>query len=411
MRAQYEPDIVDRAVVGVLVEVVDLSDQQTLKARAEESETLFNDAFANAPTGLAVTDVNGVIERCNRSLASIFGLASEAILGQPIAQLIHPEDADGDILLFHQLLSGAHDGYKTAKRFLRNDGQSIDASVSVSAMRNGAGEPVRFLIQIDDETEKRQAELKLVQLNARLSLAINALRGGFWHMDVSSREFETSQALSEFIGGPGAPVLDLNGYSERILLEDHQGADLTPLLEGRLDRSSVEYRLHTINGLRWMRCDRQLLRGSDGAPESIVGVAIDISNERALLAASMGEAETDSLTGLLNRRGLERWLERSRRPISCGVIAVDLDGLKQVNDTFGHAAGDQVLIEVGQRLKAAVRNSDLVARVGGDEFLVFLIDTDRALSINIAERINIVLRLPIQTSSQPISIGASLGVA
>jgi GGDEF domain-containing protein len=142
---------------------------------------------------------------------------------------------------------------------------------------------------------------------------MEAVRGGFWHMDVAQKKFETSDRLAQFIGGSEAALLDLQRYVEKINSADGASADLTPLLDGEVDQSVAEYRLMTVNGERWMRCDRRLLRDEAGHPKRIV--VIDFTDEKTRLDHFERSAETDALTGLLNRRGLQkasrRWRPRS----------------------------------------------------------------------------------------------------
>ena len=126
--------------------------------------------------------------------------------------------------------------------------------------------------------------------------------------------------------------------------------------------------------------------------------------------------QTDELTGLLNRRGFEdefnRALSSAERHHEQGVlIYIDLDGFKPVNDTFGHAAGDDLLAEVGSRLRACVRQGDVVARLGGDEFAVILsqADTDTASekAVSLVEKIE---EQPLDWNGEEIPIQVSYGL-
>ncbi len=143
-------------------------------------------------------------------------------------------------------------------------------------MRDAVGNIVQLLSQVQDISAQKESERQLAEKAAQLELAMEAVRGGFWHMDVAAGRFETSERLAQFIGGPGAGRLDLELYLARVNPSDMASADLTPLLLGEVDHSCAEYRLNTVFGERWMRCDRRLLRNPDGTPRRIVGVAIDL---------------------------------------------------------------------------------------------------------------------------------------
>lgn len=128
------------------------------------------------------------------------------------------------------------------------------------------------------------------------------------------------------------------------------------------------------------------------------------------------QALFDHLTGLANRTllldRLDHEIARSRRSqASFGVALMDLDRFKEVNDTLGHAVGDELLREVGNRLKQAVRAEDMVARLGGDEFVLVLQDLDEAGVPAIAESIRLILDQPFHWKNQSIDISASLGVS
>lgn len=134
---------------------------------------------------------------------------------------------------------------------------------------------------------------------------------------------------------------------------------------------------------------------------------------RGARALALEQALTDPLTGLRNRRGLDRALARlaaSGQPF--GLIHIDLDHFKRINDTLGHAAGDRVLAEVAARLKRAVRDADGVARLGGDEFVVLLPGLrGRARAGRVARRLLRDLERPLPLLPPAAPLSASLGVA
>lgn len=131
-------------------------------------------------------------------------------------------------------------------------------------------------------------------------------------------------------------------------------------------------------------------------------------------------AYTDPLTGLLNRRRAQEVLDRALWEVRAGhdalaLLYLDLDGFKAVNDSLGHAAGDEVLLEVTRRMQARLRRCDHLARVGGDEFIAMLPGLDPSCAAEqaqkVAAEVAAALVLPITTSRGPASIGASIGVS
>ncbi|WP_375261510.1 diguanylate cyclase domain-containing protein [Palleronia sp.] len=123
-------------------------------------------------------------------------------------------------------------------------------------------------------------------------------------------------------------------------------------------------------------------------------------------------ALTDTLTGLMNRRGLDRVLQQTSLSSPFSICQVDLDYFKRVNDSFGHCAGDAVLRAVARRLTRIVRPSDAVARIGGDEFLIVLPDlTERAVLDDLAARIVEELERPVSHMGRQCRISASVGIA
>ncbi|WP_313618512.1 diguanylate cyclase domain-containing protein [Agrobacterium sp.] len=369
---------------------------------------LFDFAFDHAPIGIALVDLQGRILRANAAFAKLVGIPIEQVIDVHFRDFTHPDDLEADLILFEQVLQGKRDGYTIEKRYIQPLGTIVDVLIHVAAMRDGKGRVVRFISQIEDITRHKEHERQLAERAAQLELALEAVRGGFWQMDIQSGKFETSDRLAQFIGGQTAARLDLERYVSRVNINDGAQADLTPLISGELDQNVAEYRLDTIHGERWMRCDRRLLRDGDGRPVKIVGMAIDFTEERRRIEQLEETARTDVLTGLLNRRGLADEFSALSSADGFVVLALDLDGFKQVNDLYGHGAGDMVLCETAQRIQACVRKGDLVARTGGDEFVV-VVAGSRATGMAAAERILEKMRDPVSITGGSAHVRASIG--
>ncbi|MEB2846698.1 sensor domain-containing diguanylate cyclase [Endobacterium cereale] len=369
---------------------------------------LFDFAFENAPIGIALVDLEGRIIRGNMAFVRLLALPPEKVLGTHFKDFTHPDDIEADLILFRQVLEGRRDGYTIEKWYLRPLGEIVHVLIHVAAMRNADGEVVRFISQIEDITRHKVHERQLAERAAQLELALEAVRGGFWQMDILTGMFETSDRLAQFIGGPAAARLDLERYVNRINVIDGAQADLTPLIAGDIDQNVAEYRLDTIHGERWMRCDRRLLRDSDGRPVIIVGMAIDFTEERRRIELLEETARTDVLTGLLNRRGLSIEFASLQSAEGFSVLALDLDGFKDVNDVHGHAVGDLVLQTAATKIRSAVRDRDLVSRTGGDEFVV-VIAGSRSTGEAAAERIIERMREPIPIADQVAIVHTSIG--
>ncbi len=185
------------------------------------------------------------------------------------------------------------------------------------------------------------------------------------------------------------------------------------------DPLRAEYRMLTRDGTEiWVRDEAFAMPDDTQSGRQVSqGLLVDTTDRKRLESKLIHDALHDPLTGLANRVLLRDHLERAlarhgRSPESVALLFVDLDDFKRVNDSYGHAAGDQILAQVAGRLVAAVRAEDVVARQSGDEFAVLLdqiLDIDEAAAA--AERILRELRRPIQLGARSIVVGGSIGIA
>ena len=156
------------------------------------------------------------------------------------------------------------------------------------------------------------------------------------------------------------------------------------------------------------------LRDADGHLASSVLIVHDRREDRAREAQLLAASQRDALTGAANRAGFEAAMGRAlarRGDRAIGIAFLDLDGFKAVNDVHGHAVGDAVLVEVAARLKGLVREGDVVARFGGDEFAVLLPDITPVGLANASDRMRAAIERPIAADEVTLQIGASIGLA
>jgi diguanylate cyclase (GGDEF)-like protein len=155
----------------------------------------------------------------------------------------------------------------------------------------------------------------------------------------------------------------------------------------------------------------------DGHVEFIASVARDISEGKRLEEALRHQATHDSLTGLANRTLLSEWLEQALRSAErqrhlVAVLFADMDGFKRINDTLGHAGGDEILFTVAKRLSGCLRETDLIARHGGDEFVVALSHISRTGDVSpVIQKIEEVFARPFVVDKQELFLTCSIGIA
>ena len=184
---------------------------------------------------------------------------------------------------------------------------------------------------------------------------------------------------------------------------------------------AADLQLKTAQGTpRWAHCIISVTHDRRGRIEMIEGVLYDVTSRRTQEDEARQRAEMDVMTGLKNRHGSDIFIDRALRhaaddKVRVGLMLIDLDGFKAINDTLGHAAGDMVLVEVALRLRMIIRRSaDAVGRLGGDEFMVVTYncgDGDDMLA-KIAGEIIASLSAPIELANgQSAHVGASIGIA
>ncbi len=259
----------------------------------------------------------------------------------------------------------------------------------------------------------------------RRACAFDALPAPAAVLDPDGVVVETNQAWRLFAilnNGPtlttGVGVNYLDTCDRAALAGDTLAGEvaigLRTVLCGERDRFDYEYPCPSPGEDRWFLMQAASAPVRDGA--GAVVFHVDVTSRRLLQERLREEADQDPLTGLANRRAGRRFMGRllkdRRQPISSvTVLAGDLDGFKEVNDSLGHAAGDQLLTQVRARAGRVLRDGDLLCRFGGDEFVLVCPDLPVEEAENVAARLEAAIAMPFQVGSTEVSVGISVGLA
>lgn len=329
----------------------------------------------------------------------IYGREAEELLGRPFTEVVAPELRERDYALFRRVLEGQSlSEHET--RHLRSDGNPVDLSFNAVALRDAEGRLIGAAGTARDISERKRAAAALHESVQKLRLAVEAA-------DLKQWEWDTASARN---------------WIERAAEAHPDDRDrLQAALEAAVMRGEpfeIEYRVPAAEGeVRWLAARGTPMFDPAGHVYRLVGVSQDITGRKAREEAVRFLAYHDSLTGLPNRRLLDDRLAQAlhlaqRRERKLAVLLVDLDDFKQVNDAFGHRAGDAVLREAAQRLGACVRKADTVARQGGDEFVIVLSDVQAEADCSlVAEKALRVLGQELSIDGRPVTLAASIGIS
>ena len=347
--------------------------------------------------------------RISANLWSLAGPALADRLGKSARVRAVRLDADAAALLPGvQLLS------PIACRCVGRDGRTVAVVLAADTPTiGGMAEPVtdetlgmltvlaeKCAAHIDNWEDRRLIERQLENLRLsqeQLSLVLTGTNDGWWDWDMRTNRCFLSPRWLQLVGEPHAEPVTRDGFwSERVHPQD--AASFALLLEqafqGAVPAVESEISVRRMDG-GWVPVlvRGTVLRGEDGRPVRFAGSVQDLTERRRYEADIHQLAYFDALTELPNRRLLVDRLEqalrlRERTGQLTAVLMLDVDRFKRLNDTHGHAAGDQLLRAIGRRLREMVRPYDTVSRLGGDEFVVMLeqLGTDRAAALATAER-------------------------
>lgn len=425
------------------------------------SEARFRTIFDIASAGIALVAPDGGWISVNKALCDIVGYSEEELWRLTFQQITHPDDVAADLGLLEAMVRGEIDQYQLEKRYIHKDGGTVWINLNVSPKRNAQGAVEYFVSVIKDigaekaaqadlaalnaELERRVAlrTAELVEANRRLTETMERQRAAETALRAREAEIRSvvENANDAYISlDEAGTVTDWNRQAEETFgwtRSEALGRKLEELIipdEYRqrhrqgMDRflstgiaSAVDQRLE----LPALRRDGSALtvevriRALDFGDRTMFSAFLhDISARKQEQARREYESRHDPLTGLLNRRALLESIPmaqaRARRSgKTVGMLFIDLDGFKAVNDSQGHEAGDILLGVIGERLRSGVRKTDSVYRLAGDEFTVLLEDMADTFddAHTVAEKLINSIAEPVELPGRAVRVRASIGIA
>ena len=267
---------------------------------------------------------------------------------------------------------------------------------------------------------ERTLREKIEHIEKKLRTIFDSTSAGLFQLDQQGRIVTHNPTFMKFLVSDPAPDEGLIGchFGDSFLENPSLFQDMldTALCNNNLVSNDFALKIGTGNDKpRWLHCLLSRLDNS-GEQQFLEGVIFDVSKRIASEKAIRYQAEYDTLTGLLRRNSIERSLSESLldpKQVPLVLMLMDLDDFKAINDTYGHDAGDEVLVEVSQRFKRNIRNTDVIGRLGGDEFVIILNQCEPVnAELTIARKIIAAVREPMVLKSKiTVHIGVSIGMA
>jgi diguanylate cyclase (GGDEF)-like protein/PAS domain S-box-containing protein len=388
--------------IGFLVQTL-----SRLFNRLGEQEEYVQAIVEHAAECIIVINEEQHIEMFNPAAEQLFGFSGSEIRHNNLSWLLPnvnlPKDNNKKKII-HQEIEAAH-----------RNGQKLILSMRISKMR--MNNTLYYILLVGDITERKATETMLLEAEERYRNLVVTAHDLVWSMDVNGHWTYLNAAAQDIYGYNAEQLLNKplsflqTNKSKRLDVKAFRsvirGNELLCYETTHLDKNGQ------IRHISFNACPHI---GADGDVKYITGTARDITEQKAYETELTYQAQHDKLTGLQNRNFFQEELECliariSRSGETCALIYLDLDQFKYVNDTIGHAAGDELLVEVSQLLKDKLREGDLLARFGGDEFTILLYNTtEQAIDIVAHNLLGFFESYRFFSKSQLFNITCSMGI-
>lgn len=354
-----------------------------LEIEAAEERGRLNAILNNAGVGVLLADRHTQHVDVNQRWCRMFGYRRREARGiLKTRDIIHPDDVSELDAHFQALLAGEITSHTQERRFVRKDGSVFWGLISTSTVKGKGGRPMWVVGMITDIQDQKRVEEELRESEERLRFITENTHDVVWQLDSDLRFTYINSAdermrgfvREEVVGQPFKALISPAGYKtfDQAMLRQQELADIGG------EVTSFEVEMCCKDGGRiWAEINSTAIHDNSGQIIGYIGVTRDATLRREKHEKLREQTIRDPLTGLFNRRyldeSLERELSRAKRDnLPLALLMIDIDHFKQLNDTYGHQAGDEVIKCLGELIRKGARSADLPCRYGGEEFLLVL---------------------------------------
>ncbi|MDB5059981.1 MAG: hypothetical protein JWO59_3453, partial [Chloroflexi bacterium] len=398
-------------IIGLLL---DVTERRAAEQQLQRSETQYRRIVETAQEGVWQLDADGRTTFANQAMAGLLGTSVGEMQGASVYSFIAP----GDVAATRARLASREQGIVQHAEvcYRRKDGSSVHTAISANPLFTAEGDYLGALALVTDITERKRMELDLRASEARFRALVQHASDVITVLDAAGNIVYQSPAITPLMG------YDADDIGSTIFTRIHPDdasaaqAAFAHCLSAPGQSVTIELRSRHRDG-SWRYLE---VVGTNQIHEpAIRGVILntrDITERKQAEAALRHQAMHDSLTDLPNRVLVHEHLgtvlavaQRTVQPV--GLLLLDLDRFKEVNDSLGHHIGDLLLRQVATRLKQALGATETIARLGGDEFAIILPAADAAGSTAVAQLVLSALEPHFQVEQHLLDLGGSIGIA
>jgi diguanylate cyclase (GGDEF)-like protein/PAS domain S-box-containing protein len=406
---------VNRELAGLNLKLMS-KDQEREQARMELLR--YQRIIETNPDLISLIDSKYRYVIVNQSYTRIFGLERESIVGQPVGILFGSESFEEQFQPAIDRALGGETLTQATWLHLPDLGERY-MSITYQPVRVQGDDAEYVSFEARDMTDLKRSEEDLKAIAERLDLATDAAHLGIWEWDLRTDDLLWDHKMFDLYRADPRPSKELFDFWRSCIHPDDLAATEQQLARSIETKEPLylEFRIvRTDDAIRHIRIEGLVQVDEKGMPTRLIGISMDVTEQRKMEDELRTLASTDPLTGASNRRQfmsrLSEEFERCKRyNTSLVLLSLDIDHFKRINDTYGHPAGDDVLKELVSLCRSTLRTTDLFGRVGGEEFQAALTQTRIGAGENTAERLRRrVEHCEVKTHDQTITFTISIGV-
>jgi diguanylate cyclase (GGDEF)-like protein/PAS domain S-box-containing protein len=405
---------------------MDITGRKKVEEKLHHEEQRFRALAEQSSDIIVLVNRKGIITYENRAIERILGYKIEERIGAGLFDLIHPDDLKFLIDIAIKLAKDKNaPGLRSEVRLHHRDGswrmfEVIGSTLTTNTTIEGGIVNLRDITERKQMESQREAALKaLRESEEKYRTILENIQEGYFEVDLAGNFTFFNDATCLFLGYSKEELVGMNyqQFTSKETAKKVFQTFNTIYKTGEPNRGFDWPMIRKDGTSRYLEASVSLQKDSSDKPTGFKGVARDVTERKQIERQLKHIATHDVLTGLPNRMLFIDRLEvalaqakRNKRKLA--LMMLDLDHFKDINDTWGHMVGDQLLKEVGHRLSGIVRQSDTVARLGGDEFVILLSDVEQMdYSDGIAETVLKSFRQKFVFGNHKLTSSASIGIA